>query len=78
MKEQLNSAYRHLIEMLRTCPDGEERDILDDYSTLINEGLLEVMEEVAHELLFAENEEGSDWLRSAVAKIKGLIQIRSE
>ncbi|MEG5048695.1 CHAT domain-containing tetratricopeptide repeat protein [Microcoleus sp. B4-C1] len=78
MKEQLNSDYRHLIEMLRTCPEGEERDILDDYSDLLNEGLLEVMEEVADELLVEENEEGSDWLRSAVAKIKDLIQIRYE
>jgi CHAT domain-containing protein len=63
MDEQRLEAYINLIEQLLNCPNGEESEILNDNSELVDAGLLEVMTLRAEQLEANDNQNHADFLR---------------
>ncbi|EDZ96134.1 TPR repeat protein [Limnospira maxima CS-328] len=50
MDEQRSQAYLALIQELLNCPSGEENDVLNQSSELVDEGFVQVCELVAAQL----------------------------
>jgi hypothetical protein len=46
MDENRLRAYLNLIQLLLTCPAGEEREVLQEDSEFVDSGLIEVNEQV--------------------------------
>ena len=51
MEENRLQAYLELIQALLNCPSGEETQILQANSELVDEGLVQVMQQVAEQPL---------------------------
>jgi len=78
MNEERISAYLDLIDALINCPEGEEKDILNDHQFLVDEGLIQTMEEVALELEGEGEVNTANWLYSALSDIREIIEKWSE
>lgn len=72
--EQQISDYLDLINALIDCPTGEELDILNDHQSLVDEGLIQIMEKVAVQLESEEEFDTAKWLYNAASDIKEIIQ----
>ncbi|MEH2093482.1 MAG: CHAT domain-containing tetratricopeptide repeat protein [Nostoc sp.] len=64
--------YRELIEKLLNCPEGQETEILNANSDLIDDGLVEALEELAE--VYAQNgNKNATFLRYMAAKVSALL-----
>ena len=50
MDENRLQSYLNLIQSLLTCPSGEEMELLQEHSELIDSDLIEVMQQVASQM----------------------------
>ena len=73
-----NSAYRPLIQQLLSCPSGEETQILQDNSQLLDAGFLQACEAVAATLAQQGNENNANFLRNLASQIGELLGMREE
>ena len=67
MDETRDRAYRQLIQTLLTCPNGEENQILNANSELVDAELVQTMVAVAAQL--SENNQEIDTLRAEATEI---------
>ena len=70
--EQRMQAYGALIEQLLNCPQGEEANILQNHSDLVDAGLLAMMEQVA-EYLERQGNGNAQWLRGFATQLAETI-----
>jgi len=64
MDEQRVQAYLELIQKLLSCPTGEENTILHAHSDLVDGGLLQMCEQVAHLMEENGDAQNAGWLRN--------------
>ena len=69
MDENRAQAYLQLINTLLTCPSGEELEILQANSDLLDAEFLQVCEVVAENLAEEGNENAADFLRNLVSQL---------
>jgi hypothetical protein len=62
MTTQRQNEYFSLIEQLISCPNGQEPDVLDAHSDLIDAGLVNAMMQVATYMAHQNNEDGAKFL----------------
>ncbi|ESA32438.1 tetratricopeptide tpr-1 repeat-containing protein [Leptolyngbya sp. Heron Island J] len=62
MNELRIQTYLNLIEQLLNCPDAQGPEILQTHQELLDQGLLQVMNEVAKQLQKQGNETSATWL----------------
>jgi CHAT domain-containing protein len=69
MDESRLQDYLNLINVLLSCPSGEEEEILNANSELVDAGLVQMMEQVADYLAQQGNETAADGLRSMASQL---------
>ncbi len=62
MQKKRRKAYRNLINALLNCNEGEEWQLLEEHSELLDAHFLQMMQKVAEELEKKGDEEGADFL----------------
>ena len=78
MEENRAQAYLQLIHTLLNCPNGEEPQILQDNSELLDRGFLETCELVASTLAEQGGENGANFLRNLASQLWQLIERNDE
>lgn len=73
MDKQRRDAYFKLIENLLNAPVEKEKEVLIANVTLIDSGLLQVMEELAIQLELQGNQNTAIWLRDWAVKLKSAM-----
>ncbi|MBF2025315.1 MAG: tetratricopeptide repeat protein, partial [Oscillatoriales cyanobacterium C42_A2020_001] len=73
--EQRMQAYGALIEQLLSCPQGEEANILQSHSDLVDAGLLTAMEQVAV-YLDAQKNGNAQWLRGFAIQLAETMDLK--
>jgi len=73
MNDDRLSAYLNLIEELLTCPSGEEAEILNANSDLVDAGLVETMTQVAAMLTERGDENAAIFLQSVATQLAEII-----
>jgi CHAT domain-containing protein/tetratricopeptide (TPR) repeat protein len=73
-----NSAYVPLIQQLLSCPSGEEAQILQDNSQLLDAGFLQACEAVAATLAQQGNENNANFLRNLASQVAEFLGMREE
>ena len=68
MDENRVRAYQNLIQLLLTCPAGEEGNVLQEHSEFVDSGLIEVMQEVASRMA-ADGEQNAGFLQQLAAQL---------
>ncbi|MCP2727639.1 CHAT domain-containing protein [Limnofasciculus baicalensis] len=69
MDEQRIQDYLNLIQQLLDCPNGQEGEILQANSGLIDEGLIAVMEQVAEDMTEDGNCDVAEWLQNLAVEL---------
>jgi len=69
MDEQRRQDYLNLIQQLLDCPNGQEGEILQANSDLIDEGLIAVMEQVAEDMTGDGNCDAAEWLQNLALEL---------
>lgn len=69
MSAERTEAYRRLIAMLLTYPNQAAK-ILNKNSTLLDAGLMEMMQQVASQMAVGQSQEAADFLKSLIAQLK--------
>ncbi|MGA9378753.1 MAG: CHAT domain-containing protein [Phormidium sp.] len=77
MDETRIQAYVNLIQALLSCPNGEEPQILQANSELVDLEFLQVCEAVAGQLVESGNENEADFLRNLASQLGELLGITS-
>jgi hypothetical protein len=77
MDEQCQQAYLQLIFSLLNCPDGQEIELLEANSDLVDRGLLEWMALVAADLAEKGNQNAADWLLNFASQLAKALGISS-
>lgn len=62
MTQQRQDLYMNLIDQLLRCPNGQEPEVLDSHSDLIDAGLVETMTQVAAYFAHHDNPDGAKFL----------------
>ncbi|MEG4406608.1 tetratricopeptide repeat protein [Microcoleus sp. MON2_D5] len=75
MEESRAQAYLELIHTLLNCPNGEEPQILQDNSELLDVYFLETCELVAEKMAQQGGQNGANFLRNLIAQLAQLIDI---
>ena len=75
MEENRAQAYLQLIHTLLNCPNGEEPQILQDNSELLDVQFLETCELVAEKMAQQGGQNGANFLRNLIAHLAQLIDI---
>ena len=78
MEESRAQAYLELIHTLLNCPNGEEPQILQDNSELLDRGFLETCELVASTLAEQGGENGANFLRNLASQLWQLIDMNDD
>jgi len=78
MEENRAQAYLQLIHTLLNCPNGEEPQILQDNSELLDRGFLETCELVASTLAEQGGENGANFLRNLASQLGPLIDMNED
>ncbi|MEG4812097.1 hypothetical protein QUA82_31270 [Microcoleus sp. F8-D3] len=78
MEEKRAQAYLQLIHTLLNCPNGEEPQILQDNSELLDRGFLEACELVASTLAEQGGENGAKFLRDLARQLGQFMDINGE
>ncbi|AFY81016.1 CHAT domain-containing protein [Oscillatoria acuminata] len=73
MNEQRIEAYRNLIQQLLTCPNGEAPQILNQSRELVDEGFVQVCEQVAQQLQQAGEENKAGFLRTLAQQVAAFL-----
>jgi CHAT domain-containing protein len=69
MDDSRTQTYRNLIQVLLTCPSGEEPQILQDNSELLDQGFLQLCKVVAENLAEEGQENQADFLRALASQL---------
>ena len=69
MNENRAQAYTNLIQQLLSCPNGEEPQILQDNSELLDAEFLQVCEVIADNLAEEGQENAADFLRNLASQL---------
>ena len=77
MDEKRTQAYLDLINQLLSCPPGEEAEVLDANTELIDDGLLSIMTQVAEGFAQEGDENSADFLNTIVSHLAGLLELPS-
>ena len=64
MHKKRRKAYRNLINALLNCSEGEEWQLLEEHSELLDDHFLQMMQKVAEDLEKKGDEEGADFLQN--------------
>ncbi|MEG4228417.1 CHAT domain-containing protein [Microcoleus sp. N9_B2] len=75
MEENRAQAYLQLIHTLLNCPNGDEPQILQDNSELLDRGFLETCELVASTLAEQGGENGANFLRNLASQLGQFIDM---
>ncbi|TAH18232.1 MAG: hypothetical protein EAZ09_18870, partial [Oscillatoriales cyanobacterium] len=75
MEENRAEAYLQLIHTLLNCPNGDEPQILQDNSELLDVEFLETCELVAEKMAHQGGQNGADFLRNLIGQLSQLIDI---
>ncbi|MEG4587912.1 hypothetical protein QUA54_22230 [Microcoleus sp. MOSTC5] len=78
MEENRAQAYLQLIHTLLNCPNGEEPQILQDNSELLDRGFLETCELVASTLAEQGGENGANFLRNLASQLWQFIDTNDD
>ncbi|MEG4396275.1 hypothetical protein [Microcoleus sp. BROC3] len=78
MEEKRAQAYLQLIHTLLNCPNGEEPQILQDNSELLDRGFLEACELIASTLAEQGGENGANFLRNLARELGQFMDINDE
>ncbi|MGB8688750.1 MAG: hypothetical protein WCD53_15640, partial [Microcoleus sp.] len=78
MDENRAQAYLQLIHTLLNCPNGEEPQILQDNSELLDRGFLETCELVAASLAEQGGENGANFLRNLASQLGEFLGMNDE
>ncbi|MEG4961716.1 MULTISPECIES: hypothetical protein [unclassified Microcoleus] len=78
MEENRAQAYLQLIHTLLNCPNGEEPQILQDNSELLDRGFLETCELVASTLAEQGGENGANFLRNLASQLRQFIDMNDD
>jgi CHAT domain-containing protein len=78
MDETRDRAYQQLIQTLLTCPNGEEPQILQDNSELLDRGFLETCELIASTLAEQGDENAANFLRNLVSQLAQFIDMNDD
>ena len=62
MTQQRQELYLNLIEQLLSCPNGQEPEVLDAQSELIDAGLVQIMVQVATVMAHEDNQDAAKFL----------------
>ncbi|MBE9070711.1 hypothetical protein IQ260_29145 [Leptolyngbya cf. ectocarpi LEGE 11479] len=73
MKQQHLNAYLKLIQELLACPNGEEWICLKQHEDLVDAELIQVMEQVASQLLHKGNRQAAIFLHNWAAKLHHIL-----
>src|SRR4028118_652427 len=73
MEESRAQAYLELIQTLLNCPNGEEPEILQDNSELLDLHFLETCELVAEKMAQRGGQNGATFLRNLIGQLAQLI-----
>ena len=68
MDENRLRAYLNLIQLLLSCPAGEEGELLQEHSEFVDSGLIEVMQQVASRMA-ADGEQNAAFLKQLAEQI---------
>ena len=68
MDENRLRAYLNLIQLLLSCPAGEEGELLQEHSEFVDSGLIEVMQQVASRMA-ADGEQNAAFLQQLAGQI---------
>lgn len=60
--EQRQALYMELIDQLLHCPNGQEPDVLDNHSDLLDAGLVQTMTQVAAYFAHHDNQDAAKFL----------------
>ncbi|WP_293366703.1 CHAT domain-containing protein [Microcoleus sp. CAWBG50] len=77
MDENRVRAYLNLIQLLLSCPAGEEGNVLQDHSELVDSGLIEVMQEVASRMA-ADGEQNAAFLQQLADQISQALAQKTQ
>ncbi|TAH17663.1 MAG: CHAT domain-containing protein, partial [Oscillatoriales cyanobacterium] len=78
MEENRAKAYLQLIHTLLNCPNGDEPQILQDNSELLDRGFLETCESVAAKLAAQGGENGAKFLRNLATQLGQFIDMNDD
>ena len=78
MEETRAQAYLNLIQQLLTCPNGEERQILQVNLELVDSGFLQVCEVVAENLAEEGQENQANYLRNLASQLGQFLGMNDE
>ncbi|MEG4943989.1 hypothetical protein [Microcoleus sp. F4-D5] len=78
MEEKRAQAYLQLIHTLLNCPNGEEPQILQDNSELLDRGFLEACELIASTLAEQGGENGANFLRNLARQLGQFMDVNGE
>ena len=78
MEETRIAAYLQLIHTLLNCPNGDEPQILQDNSELLDRGFLETCESVAAKLAAQGGENGANFLRNLASQLGQFIDMNDD
>ncbi|MFB2881344.1 CHAT domain-containing protein [Floridanema aerugineum] len=78
MDENRIQNYLNLIQQLLSCPNGEERQILQDNSELVDLGFVQVCEAVSGQLVESGNQNEADFLRNLASQLGELLGMNDE
>ena len=78
MEENRAQAYLQLIHTLLNCPNGDEPQILQDNSELLDRGFLETCESVAAKLAAQGGENGANFLRNLASQLGQFIDMNDD
>ncbi|MCT7976588.1 MULTISPECIES: hypothetical protein [Laspinema] len=73
MNEQRMQAYLSLIQQLLNCPDGEENQILNRHGEWVDEGFVQVCEQVAAQLQGAWRENDAGFLQNVAQQVGAFL-----
>ncbi|NEQ68174.1 MAG: tetratricopeptide repeat protein [Symploca sp. SIO2D2] len=73
MDENLIQAYLELINKLLNCPNGEEAQILQANTELVDAGLVKVMAAVSEQIAEKGNGNAANWLKNFAAEIAQML-----
>jgi len=72
MDESRAQAYLNLIQLLLSCPAGEEGELLQEHSEFVDSGLIEVMQQVASRMA-ADGEQNAGFLQQLAGQISQVL-----
>ena len=78
MDETRAQDYLQLIQTLLNCPNGDEPQILQDNSELLDSGFLETCESVAAKLAAQGGENGANFLRNLASQLGQFIDMNDD